>query len=66
MNKLIDLKGKTIKFLNPYYYDGVLIEFTDGIIVSIKTPEYPEGGYRDAQIEEEKRELVKEYLEEKK
>ncbi len=57
-----DLIGKTIKKINVDFYDGCLILFEDGSIVSIKTRNYAEGGYDYTYAEEHKYKDVKEYL----
>jgi len=58
----VDLIGKKIKQINPNFYDGLLIEFTDGLIISIKTTEFPEGGYADTYINIIKKEYAVDYL----
>ncbi len=52
--KIKDLIGKTIKKIDTDYYNGCLIEFTEGTKISFKTDEYPNGGYCSTIIEEVK------------
>ena len=45
------LIGKTIKRIEPDYWEGCVIEFTDGTRICLTTYEYPDGGYADTRVD---------------
>ena len=46
-----EIEGKTIKKIGDYY-DGLLIEFTDGLVVELSQSTFPDGSYNTTTIAE--------------
>jgi len=62
----INLIGKTIKRIEKNYWEGFVIEFTDGTVICLNTYEYPDTGYAGVNIEKINEYNWKEYCKENK